>query len=372
MSSYTISPSSSVVLVDTSVLTNGAAAIVILPANSPPGRNITIRDSLGYLSSPQSIIVSTSQNVFFTDQTSSIQISQAYATLSFMARDSNTWDIINTFGFPLYDTVANVNSLTTSTITGQILNVTSSISTANLIGNFLNIASTAQISGTAYISSLNVGSELVPGYSAYISGSSYLSSNVSIGGNLTVNGVSQFQSSVTVGTTLSVGLGLTVVGDINLSGNFNTLGIGQIQATNASLTSTLTVLGAALFNSNVTINSNLTVLGATTLGTLNTSSLTINTVAGGSLHFDNGPTLQTRTDILPGQVVAAWTSPIYSPFLSTQSVQNNFTRTGILQVATTISAPTLTSFTMDSALISNPSGSLIISSVNTNSLVISN
>lgn len=373
MSSYTITPSSSVVLVDTSVLAGGAAAIVMLSAGSPPGRNITIRDSLGYLSSPQSIIVSTAQNVFFTDGTSSIKISQPYTTLSFMSRDANTWDIINTFGFPLYDTVANVNNLTASNIAGQILNIASTVSSANLIGNTLVIGGSGQILGNTFTSSLSVGAPSTTGFTAYIAGSSYISSNVSIGGNLTVAGLSQFQSSVTIGTTLSVGSGLSVGENIVVGGNFHTLGLGQINANSASLQSSLTVLGATIFNSNVTINSNLAVNGGATLGTLYTSTLQINTTAGGFLQFDTGPTLQGRTDIIPGQVVAAWTSPIYTPFLSTGGVQaSGYTRTGILQVANTISAPTLTNFTMSSTSIVNPSGSLVISSINTNSLTLSN
>jgi hypothetical protein len=373
MSSYTITPSSSVILVDTSVLADGAAAIVMLSGGSPPGRNITIRDSLGYLSSPQSIIVSTAQNVFFTDGTSSIKISQPYATLSFMSRDANTWDIINTFGFPLYDSVANVNNLTASNIVGQILNIASTVSSANLVGNSLLIGGNGQVLGTTFTSSLVVGAPSTTSFTAYISGSSYISSNVSIGGNLTVAGLSQFQSSVTIGTTLSVGSGLSVGGNLVVGGNFQTLGLGQINANSASLQSSLTVLGAAIFNSNVTINSNLVVNGNTTLGTLYASTLQINTSAGGYLQFDTGPILQGRTDIIPGQVVAAWNSPIYTPFLSTGGVQaTGFTRTGILQVANTISANTVTNFIMSSTSIVNPSGSLVISSINTNSLTLSN
>jgi len=373
MTSYIITPSTSVVLVDSSVLTNGASAIVMLSGGGPPGRNITIRDSLGYLSSPQSIIVSTTQNVFFTDGTSSIKISQPYATLSFMSRDSVTWDIINTFGFPLYDSVANVNSLTATNMTGQILNVTSSISTANLIGNSMYLGANAQVLGTTFTNSLAVGTPSTTAYSAYISGSSYIGSNVTVGGNLTVTGLSQFQSSVTIGTTLSVGSGLSVGGDLVIGGNFQTLGLGQITANSATLQSSLTVLGSVIFNSNVTINSNLVVNGNATLGTLYTSTLQLNTGAGGYLQFDTGPTLQGRTDIIPGQVVAAWNSPIYTPFLSTQGVQaSGYSRTGILQVTNTISAPTLTNFIMSSTSIVNPSGSLVISSINTNSLILSN
>ena len=379
MSTYIVNPSTSVVLLDTSDLTSGASAIVLLSSQMPPGRNVTIRDSLGYLSSPQSIIVSTTNNIFFSDGTSSIKTSQAFTTLSFVSRDANTWNIINTFGFPLYDTIANVNSLTTSTINATSLMVQGTISTGNIIGNSLFLTSSSRVLGSTFTSTLIVGTQSPsillsqPGYASYVVGSSYFSSNVTIGGNLTVNGLSQFQSSITVGSQLNVGTGLTIGGDINLTGNLQTIGSGQLQCGSANIQSSLTVLGTALFNSNVVVNSNVRVLGSATLVTLNTSTLNINTAEGGYLQLSSNVTLQGRTDIVPGQLVAAWTSPVYTPFLSTNTVHvNDYTRTNILQVGTTISAPTLTHFIMSSTTIQNNSGNLLISSINTNALTLSN
>jgi hypothetical protein len=379
MSTYSVNASTSVVLLDTSILTAGASAVVLLTSVSPPGRNVTIRDSLGYLSSPQSIIVSTVQNVYFADGTSSIQISQPFATLSFTSRDTSTWNIINTFGFPLYDTIANVNSITASTFTGTTLDVGGTISTSQIIGNSLYLTSSSQVLGPTFVSSIVVGSQsanifqTTPGYSAYVMGSSYVTSNVSVGGNLTVAGLGDFQSSINVGTTLNVGAGLSVGGNMLVQGNFQTLANGLIECGSLAIRSSLTVLGPVIFNSNVGINSNLTVVGQTTLGSLYTSTMQINTAAGGFLQFDTGPTLRGRNDIIPGQVVASWTSPIYTPYLSTQTVQTiGFTNTSVLQVGSIISAPTVTQFVMGSTAITNGSGSLTTSSIAVNNLTLSN
>lgn len=373
MSTYIVTPSTSVVLIDTASLAAGESAIVLLSSQTPPGRNVTIRDSLGYLSTPQSIIISTTQNIFFADGTSSIKTSHPFTTLSFVSRDANTWNIINTFGFPSYDTVANVNSLSASTINGTTLQLGGEISTNTIIANSMYLTSSSQILGTAFVSTLVVGTQdaniVTPGYSAYIVGSSYLSSNAVIGGNLNVNGVSQFRSSITVGGSLSVRNGLTIGGDITVQGNFQTLGNGQLQCGSANIQSSLTVLGTAIFNSNVVINSNLTVAGNTTTTTVNTSTLNI----GGNIQLSSGPTLQGRADIIPGQITAAWNSPLYTSYLSTNNVQTTGnTRTNNLQVATTITAPTLTQFTMSSATIQNRSGNLIISSIVSNTLTLSN
>ena len=101
MTSYIVIASTSVVLIDSSRLTSGGSAIVLISSQMPPGRTITVRDSLGYLSSPQSIIVSTTSGISFMDGTSSLVVSQPYASMSFSSRDATTWNIINTFGFPL-------------------------------------------------------------------------------------------------------------------------------------------------------------------------------------------------------------------------------------------------------------------------------
>ena len=376
MSTYIVTPSTSVVLIDTSILTAGAAAVVLLSSQTLPGRIITIRDSLGYLSSPQSIIVSTTQDVLFADGTSSIRVSNPFVTLSFSSRDSSSWNIINTFGFPLYDTIANVNSLTLSTLTGTTLYVDGAISTGSIVGNSLYLTSNSHTLGTSYMSTLIVGSQTLSNiapYSAYIMGSTYISSNVSVGGNLVVDGVSEFQSSITIDGAVSISTGLSVAGGLTLQGMFQTIGSGQFTAGNLLFQSTLTIIGNATFNSNVQFNSTLNVVGSTIVDTLNTSTLRINTAAGGYLQFDTGPTLQGRTDIIPGEVVAAWTSPIYTPFLSTQTIYtSDYTRTGILEVANMISAPTMTQFIMNSTEILNPSGNLTISSIITNTLTLSN
>ena len=338
---------------------------------------MTVRDSVGYLSTPQYIVVSTTSGISFADGTSSIRISNPYASLTFSSRDASTWNVVNTFGFPLYNTITNVNSLTTSTISGSSMAIQGTVSTSQIRGVSFAFQSSSQIFGAAYVSSLTVG---VPppysttGYAAYIVGSSYVSSNVTIGGNISVGGSSQFQSSVSVSGSLTVAQGVSLGGDLTVQGNFQTVGNATLTTQTANIQNNLTVLGTSIFNSNAVVQSNIQVGGTTTLASMTTSTVQIAT--GGSIQLGsatNAPVLRARTDILAGQTVAAWNAPIYTPFLSTQSIQN----TGVtylqnLVVANTISAPTLQQFTMSSASIFNPAGSLQTSSIATNALTLSN
>ena len=57
----------SLILINTQTLTANQSAVVILSSISYPGRTVTVRDSIGFLSSPQSIIVSTQNGVSFAD-----------------------------------------------------------------------------------------------------------------------------------------------------------------------------------------------------------------------------------------------------------------------------------------------------------------
>ena len=231
MSLYIVTPSTSVVLIDSGSLAAGESAIVLLSSQMPPGRNVTVRDSTGYLSTPQSVIVSTTTGIFFADGTSSIQISQPYASLSFTSRSATSWNVINTFGFPLYNTVANVNSLTASTITGTTLTLGGNVSTAYFTANSLFLQSTTQVLGAAFVSTLVVGTQpaisipyqTTPGYAAYIIGSAQIQSNAVFGGNLTVGGSAQFQSSMALSGNLGVAQSMTVGADLIIQGNLNTI-----------------------------------------------------------------------------------------------------------------------------------------------------
>ena len=107
----------SLVLINTKDLTAGQAAVVLLSSVTYPGRTVTIRDSIGYLSSPQMIVVSTQHGVQFADGSSRVFITQPYGYLTVTTRDSYSWDLKNSYGFPQNQSIANTLSLTTSTVT---------------------------------------------------------------------------------------------------------------------------------------------------------------------------------------------------------------------------------------------------------------
>ena len=380
MASYIVIASTSVVLIDSSRLTTGQSAIVLISSQMPPGRTLTVRDSLGYLSSPQSIIVSTMTGITFMDGTSSLRISQPYASMSFASRDANTWNIINTFGFPLYNTIANVSTLAVSTLIGNSLTIGGTISTNTMITNSLRLQSTSQIFGPLFVSTLVVGTQpsvqipyqTTPGYSAYIIGSAYITSSVTVGGNLQVGGGGTFGSSITVAGNLTVNQGANINGSLTVAGSVLTQGLGTFECQTALLNSSLVVVGSATVGSNLFVNSNLQVGQSTITNTLQTSTIQLNSV-GGYIQLGTNTIIRGTTTANPGQTVLAVNAPIYTPFLSTTNLAaNGTTTTRTLEVLSTISAPSVTSFLLGSAAIQNIAGSLVTSSIQTNNILVSN
>ena len=377
MPSYIVTASTSVVLIDTSILGPNESTIVYLSAATTPGQVVTVRDSLGYLSTPQSILVSTTGGVQFADGTNSLRFTQPYASASFSAADTSNWNIINTFGFPLVNTVANVKSVTTSTLVGESINIGGGLSTASVTANTMNVQSTVQVTGNTATNSLYVGASLTPptlsSGQVYVDGNTTITGATTILGNVAVAGQLSVSSLLTVGGQTSIGGNFNVAGDTTIGGNVATSGTGSFTAGSLAVASSATILGLATFNSNVSVLSNLTVNQSTITSNLTTSSVLVTTGGYMQLNPPGGPTLRARNDILVGQTIAAWSAPLYTPYISSGSVQTGNTATvGILNVTGSISANTVTQVQFSSAQISNPSGSLTVSSLTANTLTLSN
>lgn len=307
------------------------------------------------------------------DGTSSISISQPFASMSFTVLNPATWNIVNTFGFPLYNTVANVSSLTASTITGTTMNIGGNLSTNSIVANSITIQSTTQVFGPMFTSSLTVGAVSSPpiGFNTYIVGSANITSNAVIGGNLSVSSTAVIGGSLAVGGSVTANNGATVLGNFTIQGNLTTQGVGTIDCQTLTIQSSLNVIGPATFSSNVAIQGTLQVGQSTTATTIRTSTLTLN--PGGYIQLGTGTTVTGNSSTFPGQTVFAVNTPIFTPFLSTQNIQASGTVSiNTLEVLSTISANTVTNVFLGSANIQNQSGSLVTSSVQTNTLILSN
>jgi hypothetical protein len=355
----------SLILVNTRDLTANQSAVVILSSIGYPGRTVTIRDSVGYLSSPQTIVVSTQKGVTFSDGTNSITLSQPFSYLTVTSRDPTSWNFKNSFGFPQNLTIANAASLTVSSIVASNLYAQSFVSTPYLSLQTLAATSSLAVLGPSMISSLLVGLPMTtmttdPGFSAYIQGPFKNLGNLDVEGAVSVIG------------NISTGNNLFVTGNISSLGNFGARGdimtIGNITALNGSiLTSNLEVRGAAAiggpvsFSNSVVIGTSLAVQNSVTASNITTSSLQVTSSIG----------LQEKSIAYRGYDLL-FSDAITLPGFSTNNITaSNGVTTSNLTVYNTIQAQNVSSILLSSAIITNPAGSMTIANVTANTAIFS-
>jgi hypothetical protein len=364
-----INGDTSLVLINTKDLTAGQTAVVLLSSVTYPGRTVTIRDSIGYLSSPQTILVSTQRGVKFADGTSEIRITQPYGYLTVTSRDIYSWNVKNSFGFPQNQTIANTLSLTTSSVVTSNLYSQLYVSTPYLTTNTLNVTSTVAISGPAFISTLLVGnpqttSNLLvvdPGYSLYSQGA------VKVFGNTDIEGSGRFSGSLSTGSNLFVLGTISSLGNFGARGDIMTLGNfiagnGGIIANNLDVRGRAILGGPATFSNSLAINSNLFVQNSISSVYYTTSTLQVLS----SISFQEKYITYRGTDLLFSDTVTI-------PGISTLNLTaSNGIQTSNLTVFNTITADQVSVFTLSSTAITNPNGSFTVSSLVANTATFSN
>jgi hypothetical protein len=353
----------SLVLVNTRNLTAGQSAVILLSSISYPGRTVTVRDSVGFLSSPQTIVISTQNNILFADGTSSVVITQPFGYLTVTSRDPYSWNFKNSFAFPLNQTIANVNSLTTNSVTTDNVYSQLYMSTPYLNTASLTATSTAAVYGPAYASTLIVGPPVLtsnllvtdPGFTLYSQGS------MKVFGNMDIEGAGRFTGSLSTGSNLFVLGTISSLGAFGARGDIMTLGNfiaanGSVIANNLDVRGTTSIGGPATFSNSLVIGSNLSVKNSVSSVYFTTSSLEITS----SISFNEKYITYRGRDLL-------FSDAITVPSISSLNITaSNGVLTSNLTVNTTIQAPTLTTLELGSAVITNAAGSLTISSVTAN------
>ncbi len=304
MTSFIVNTSTSLVQVDSSAISPGVPAVVLLSSLNSPGSIITIRDSYGAASGTKKIVISTMTGLNFLDGplVSSYVITQPYGFVTVSPKTTSIWAVVNTFAFPDQSATAIVNNLNTNNIrVSTITNDSSLISTAGIssliAGNLyvytsLSVAQSTLTSTLAVrdmaifeknvtiLSSLNVGSSITT--SSMLVASSLKVNQLDLqmstgwvmdaGGPVKIAGPLSTLSTISAGETIStlsnlgVGQSTMIYGQLQVNrdsyfreglSTFSKLGIGA----EAQFFSTLSVKGEVLLYSNVSTTSNLNVGG---------------------------------------------------------------------------------------------------------------
>lgn len=363
----TITNSVNLLLVDTSVITSNKPYVAYVSSTSIPGRIATIRDSTGYLSSPnQQIIISSTKDVLFNSNVSSISITQPYGFVSLISRDKNTWNVINNYAFP-GPTVAYVSSVyatdgifaqsyfaslyvstpyvNTSNISSFNLVASNSISTNSLFTNRIStnslqvnnsfIAPTAQITSLSTVSAnivfLSSGSILVNSLSSFnIQANSILTNSITTNSISTPNVLTNSISTTNLrASTISTNMLFAPnISSINfqasniftnniITNNIITSGI----STNNFLTNSISTNN--LFASNISTNfllANVVSTNNVLTNSISTANILVNSISTNNLQANTISTNILNTTNISS--IRSWFNNISSVSINSGSIRN--------------------------------------------------
>ena len=301
----TVNQSTTLVQIDTSVLSNSPHVVLLSNLNSP-GSLITIRDTYGGASPSNTILVSTTNGVTFINGGGALSnlytINQPYGFLTVTPKTSNIWGVTNTFAFPDSSQVANLNAINVSSMNissiGYIQNaiistaMISTVSATNVyIQQNLSVGQSTIAHAGFYVCSLRSLNDFIGSANVY-AGSTVSSMMANFTSTLTVpyisttdvwiNGGLQTTSSISTSGPMFVGSSISTTG--NLAVGASTFIQGQ-----------LTVGKAAFFNS-ISTSASLNVGYETILH----SSLTVaqNTFIGGNVSTMSNATIGASLSVM--------------------------------------------------------------------------
>jgi hypothetical protein len=383
MPTYLVNSNTSVISIKTNNLSTGEYAIVYLPPTSNIGQLITIRDTFGYLSSPQAILVSTTGGVSITGGIRSLKIQQGYGYVTLRSESSTRWSIIdqNAFSSPTQNysirgiTYGAVNVIQTGYIinsvssTGSYLGINAQIfstvvSIAPIFANRVSVNSFVPHSDTYF----QDGSILING-STIILSSFYLSGNINIDGNQAIVGSMNLNSSMTVN------------GPFVFSTNTGKFSIDNILSTNYRffIENSLSTGSVVNISSSAQIQNSMYVSTIRTNAEYGSILQTNEIVYSGNVYIRNRPDITVVSPTYTGvknPVIEMQQGIFHSTTTNADTYISDFTttyyNTGILNITSSIKAPNVTQVYLNRANIYNPSGSLTVSSINANSINLSN
>lgn len=384
MGDATVTAFTSVVPVQSRFLTAGQAYKVLLSSCSDVGHLVTVRDMDGFLSTPQSIVISTLSGITLQSNPalSSLRLEQSFGYVTLRATSPSNWLIVDIAAFSTAGADYDLRGVSYSTlnILDQAL-VVSSISTAGPVTAVgLNATSTLEFEGPLFASTFGVRNDATTPLNTnlYITGATYIQGNVlaagpsvSTTGNLTVGGPTRFIEAVSNLSSVTVQQGLFVSAATSVP--FTVLAP-------VSTSYTTTVFGSLSTGGALTVSTNAQV--AQTVTALQTavrltSARTVRATDGIALSAATvAATVRPRSDITvvdptytgPTNPIVQVQQGLAAPSIRAAGLTATAWTAQTLIVTNRISSVGAAALQFSSASIVNPAGSLTTSSIQTGSL----
>jgi len=361
-----VNESTSVIQIDSSGLQNGQASVVYVSSTTIPGQFVTVIDATGYVSSPQSILLSTVGTAVFSDGSTSIPIKQRFGYVSLVSQDRDHWSATNRNSFPDPLAAASYRALDAPSTTTSTLTASGFVSTTTAIANNINLGSTAYLAANAYAQSLYINAlpqyygSTPTTYSAYVEGNAKGFNPTTTIGAVSILGSISTGADFYVSRNISSKLGTIYVGgNVNVGGNI----LGQ-RGTLISV-NTIQATTSGSFNGNTFANANIFVGNAAEAGSISTGTTlsALGLAVTSSLQLGAGSNaIQYTADALN----------FVNTSVTVPSISTNFLQAGNSLTTSNLTfqrfgpADTLQSFSMIASQIQNAGGSFSASSITGN------
>lgn len=380
MSTYLINSNTSVVGIKTNRLSTGEYALVYLPSSANIGQLITIRDTFGYLSSPQSIIVSTTAGASITGGISSLKIQQGYGYMTLRSESTGAWTIVDQNAFSSPTQTYNIRGITYGALNviqdGYIKQSVSS--TGAYLAITSKVFSTVESVAPIFLKNIAVNSFSPQSDTYYQNGAVYITGSTVILSTMTMPGTTTLDGDkVTVGR-LQASSSLNIVGPLVFSTNTGKFSVRNNVSTNYRLyiNNTVSTGGTASVSSIFRVQNNLYI------SSLRTSATYASLLYTNEINYSGNVYIRNRPDIT---LVAAGYTDVTSPVIEmnpgvfhnirtgaattyVSSVKTNYTQATNLGLTAQINAAQVKQVYLNKAAIYNRNGTLGISSINTSNL----
>ena len=317
-----INESTPIIAVNTKQLTAGQSSIVYVSSTSDIGQLTTVFDIQGFLSAPQTIIISSLNGCDLGSGVSSIGIQQRFGYVTLRSLTNTRWAIVNENAFRNPGSDYNIKGIQYSTIQTSNALFTSTVDLNSAVIRNLS-TTTATFLGPLLISSFGTNTT-----STILTNTLFNTSNYTI------------QSSLYVVQGASILSGASTLGTVNITSNLN-VNAGFTTASTMYLQSSLITSQRILVGSNITIqglvnfSSNVQCFTNASTTTTTTSNLTARTISTNNVLFDSA-------QIYPTPDMSLYlSSSLTAAFIQTSSVNMTSIATSNVSVLSSIYTPAI-------------------------------
>lgn len=351
----------------------GANTIIYLSTTTNIGQLVTVRDMDGFLSTPQTITVSTTGGATLSGATLSgatppLTLQQGFGYVTLRSTGPAAWTVVDTSPFP--DPAADYDvrgvSYSSMAVTGFVNLTSGLLTTGPVTASTATALQTMSAQDRLYVSTLQVATALGANV-ARIAGPTEITGGLAVASTFSVAAGTTIATSLSTGGTFSTGGTVAFIGSLNTT--TITCSSNVSVATATTITGTL-VAGQGLFGDSIRVTRDLSVTSS-----LTTTAVVATAVAADEFRLSTAIAI-ARSDIsVVDPLYTGVTTPVVfttAPLSATRTLVSSLAATtataSTLVISSVIASPSLSQANFGSAAVT--AGSATLSSVATATITI--